>query len=749
MNSQQVWEIFLRQLMQLSIVIAAAWGAARVVRGRPHLVYALWVMVLVKAVTPPISSGVSLFSWPDFKRVEALAAQPVIAEPMVRGAEISPGVIGGDEGRSRLQVGLRETSALTLARSTGGEGHVAALGSGRRVWSVSEVLLGCWGAGACLTLMYVLGRWWMIRRWIEKLAVRAPMELVNLVQEQRSALGLRRGIRLKVCNGSVGPAVFGVFRPALVIPAAILRERDLGQIRAILAHEMIHLRRGDPLAAGLQVVSRIVWWFHPLVWWMNREIGRVRELCCDAEVLGLGCQPGDYAQMLIDILRLRRGSGPGPGLVSMGVDPAQVTAHRLRKIMSGGKWTRRRMPWKYWAVVAMWGLLILPGAGMVMGDGGEQMDSARVRWDGYPRVAPFDAVRWNERTPQVRVDGTWYELLGVNGVPASEIVNYSYQLNPRLAKKHFGEDLVELLTLMGHTPGDAVSLKVKDLSSGKEQTLENVAMTGENREAVFNADLPIFEAELARGSNGGVSYELRHFVRVVVGLKGITYQGREISRDQLPALLQQVQDPGRTVVEVAVASEDVTVGRLDEVEAVAGNEVQRLGFSYLSYIGKQDAHSKGSADQMILSVSGQKAEVYEPSPIEALPALKPAAEPELTHVVKFQLGKSEFRAGDGIAIKEVRGTSDEIQVDGTYQVIGTYTLASRDRGSVSISVTATNPKDGWQNVGPWEWVDVKKGSGSFKVTMRMPCEGYLHVSLNSDGKNLGTVYFGTGETVGK
>jgi hypothetical protein len=106
-------------------------------------------------------------------------------------------------------------------------------------------------------------------------------------------------------------------------------------------------------------------------------------------------------------------------------------------------------------------------------------------WQGYPRLSPFEAVRWHDQTPQVRVGGNWYELLAINDVPTSEIVAFSQFKGPDTWQKHFEEDLVELMIRMGHDPGTSATLKVKDLSSGNVQVLKDVPMTEQNRDALW------------------------------------------------------------------------------------------------------------------------------------------------------------------------------------------------------------------------------------------------------------------------
>jgi len=106
-------------------------------------------------------------------------------------------------------------------------------------------------------------------------------------------------------------------------------------------------------------------------------------------------------------------------------------------------------------------------------------------WQGYPRLSPFEAVRWHDQTPDVRVGGNWYELLAVNDVSTNEIIAFSKFKGPDTWQKHFEEDLVELMIRMGHDPGTSATLKVKELSSGNVQVLKEVPMTEQNRNSLW------------------------------------------------------------------------------------------------------------------------------------------------------------------------------------------------------------------------------------------------------------------------
>src|SRR5881392_1290217 len=73
-------------------------------------------------------------------------------------------------------------------------------------------------------------------------------------------------------------------------------------------------------------------------------------------------------------------------------------------------------------------------------------------WQGYPRLSPFNAVRWNEQTPEVRVNDSWYELVAMNDLTAEQIVSACQSLDRKDWRKRFEEDLVEVLSRSGHEP---------------------------------------------------------------------------------------------------------------------------------------------------------------------------------------------------------------------------------------------------------------------------------------------------------
>lgn len=105
----------------------------------------------------------------------------------------------------------------------------------------------------------------------------------------------------------------------------------------------------------------------------------------------------------------------------------------------------------------------------------------------YPLRSPFTAVRWQNSHPEVQLNSEWFRLVSLNDLPASEIVEFIQKTYGGMWQKRFEEDLVEVLTRMGHAPQESqyeVKLVVESLTTGEVQTLAAVPMTSANRNSI-------------------------------------------------------------------------------------------------------------------------------------------------------------------------------------------------------------------------------------------------------------------------
>jgi len=78
----------------------------------------------------------------------------------------------------------------------------------------------------------------------------------------------------------------------------VWRRTQPKQLRAILAHELAHVRRRDYLANVVQIAAEALLFHHPAARWVSRRIRTEREYCCDDVAVHAGAAPADYARAL-------------------------------------------------------------------------------------------------------------------------------------------------------------------------------------------------------------------------------------------------------------------------------------------------------------------------------------------------------------------------------------------------------------------------------------------------------------------
>ncbi|HEX2208971.1 MAG TPA: M56 family metallopeptidase [Longimicrobium sp.] len=161
-----------------------------------------------------------------------------------------------------------------------------------------------WLAGVALSVARLMIGWRQTRRLRMDDVHPAPAEW----EARMRILTRRTGVRdvpLRVSGRVDVPMVAGIRRPMVLLPRAVAEGLGAAQADAVLAHELAHVRRRDPLANLAQLAVEALLWFHPGVRWMSARARREREHCCDATVVALGGDAVGYARALAALEHLR------------------------------------------------------------------------------------------------------------------------------------------------------------------------------------------------------------------------------------------------------------------------------------------------------------------------------------------------------------------------------------------------------------------------------------------------------------
>jgi bla regulator protein blaR1 len=300
-------------LWQSTAFAAVAWVVTLALRkNQARVLYGVWVAASVKSLVPfslLIAVGGML---PRPQR-------PVVAMPVYSAVD---------------EVGMpfSEVESMAVAEDPA---H-AAMGP-RHEWgtrlmhSLPAALAGLWACGVGVVLVVWCGGWVRVKRTLRRARrVESGREAEILPRVEAAMGGRRRSVTLLLSRELMEPGMFGIWRPVLIWPERLSERLDDEHIEAILAHELMHARRRDNLTASLHMIVEAAFWFHPLVWWMERRMVAEREHACDEAVVAMGNRPGVYAESLLKTCRFCVES---PLVCVAGITGADLAA-RVRAIMT-------------------------------------------------------------------------------------------------------------------------------------------------------------------------------------------------------------------------------------------------------------------------------------------------------------------------------------------------------------------------------------------------------------------------------
>jgi bla regulator protein blaR1 len=213
--------------------------------------------------------------------------------------------------------------------------HVAAAAASplAGLWHLLPAIAGTlWLCGFVAVLFTWAARWWRMSSALRDGSPLHEGREVKALRRLERVGGIRQRIEIFLSRVSLEPGIFGIARPILVWPEGISARLDDAHVKAILAHEIGHVRRRDNLFASIHMLVEAIFWFHPLVWFLGTRLVEEREVACDEEVLELGSERQVYAESILKICEFCVGS---PLACVSGVTGADLKK-RIVRIMTAG-----------------------------------------------------------------------------------------------------------------------------------------------------------------------------------------------------------------------------------------------------------------------------------------------------------------------------------------------------------------------------------------------------------------------------
>lgn len=336
------WPMFWQSSLLIAIIFVLDFVLRRKIRAAIR--YALWLMVLVKLLLPPsLALPTSLAWW-------VLPTPPAPAKPQTTTFVVTY----GDSDQSTPIFPLQSQPIPPPIQPK--------LSSAAWTLAASGVI----SAGL---LAWLMVRWWQINRKSRR--AKTSEQLIPILDETRRSAHLRPDIRLKLTEGSMSPAVCGLFRPVILLPQSLVEKLSAGQLRAVLLHEAIHLRRGDVWVNCAQALLQIVYWWHPLLWLTNARIRRAREEAVDdAVMLALREDADIYAPTLLEVAKFAfRRPLASLGLVGI-LESRSALRQRIERLMDFDAPRKAGL-----TIVSILGILVFSVVALPMGQAPEKTNA--------------------------------------------------------------------------------------------------------------------------------------------------------------------------------------------------------------------------------------------------------------------------------------------------------------------------------------------------------------------------------------
>jgi beta-lactamase regulating signal transducer with metallopeptidase domain len=292
---EAILRVTLSNTLLAAILALVALAISRTFR-RPALSHAMWLIVLLKLITPPLWNVALPLIPPEKTQKEPLPPTELSMPPAEREPVETTVVDVSPEERWAVPTLQQPENSYSPPIT-----HPIVSHSPR--FTRSQSLVSTWAAGSALCLLIVVLR---VRRFTSLLRFAQPADahVQILARALSSRVAMKNCPRVWFVPGPLCPMLwaFGT-RAQLLIPAGLWHRLDEAQRSTLLLHELAHYRRGDHWIRALELLITILFWWNPIAWWARHELREAEEQCCDAWVIWtLPRSARDYAIALMEAI---------------------------------------------------------------------------------------------------------------------------------------------------------------------------------------------------------------------------------------------------------------------------------------------------------------------------------------------------------------------------------------------------------------------------------------------------------------
>jgi beta-lactamase regulating signal transducer with metallopeptidase domain len=194
-----------------------------------------------------------------------------------------------------------------------------------------SLVVNFWLFGAILFLFRLISQFAEIRNLRKTSLPFENLEIQTLTDRLVATLGISRKIEIRTTGKAHSPLTFGVMTPVILLPFALVFQLSPAHLKAVIAHELAHVKRNDYLSNLLLSTLEVLFFFHPCYWWMSQTVKELRENAADELALKAGISATDLANALAEVLQFA--SQPPPELSLAAGKKRNPTLLRIKRML--------------------------------------------------------------------------------------------------------------------------------------------------------------------------------------------------------------------------------------------------------------------------------------------------------------------------------------------------------------------------------------------------------------------------------
>jgi len=183
--------------------------------------------------------------------------------------------------------------------------------------NMQQIVATIWAIGVGFLIARFAFHWLWSQRLRTRMVANPDGQWLDIFDELKTQMGISKTVKMLKSGLVQTPMVVGWISPVVLVPVAAFASLSPEQMRMILVHELTHIRRYDHWVNQFQALVEIILFFHPVVWWLSRQVQIEREYCCDDASLQAVPKPKVLAETLAQLEQMRI-SSPANSLAANG-----------------------------------------------------------------------------------------------------------------------------------------------------------------------------------------------------------------------------------------------------------------------------------------------------------------------------------------------------------------------------------------------------------------------------------------------